>query len=188
MRQRTVLWILVLALGTTVVGCGPKRDPEISKRPPGGAPGGRTAQTEPPATPIDTGPDVRPIPGEGAEEALIGGEEGEAGPLADVYFDFDQATLTEAARRTLESHAAWLQTHRTLKVTVEGHCDERGTVDYNIALGDRRAQAARDYLASLGVAGDRLTAISYGKERPADPGHDEAAWGRNRRCHFVVSR
>ena len=92
------------------------------------------------------------------------------------------------ARALLEKHALWLQNHRTARVTVEGHCDERGTVEYNLALGDQRAQAVVSYLVSLGVAADRLKAISYGKERPVDPGHDEAAWARNRRVHFFVTR
>ena len=75
-----------------------------------------------------------------------------------------------------------------MKVTVEGHCDERGTVDYNLALGDQRARAARDYLVSLGVAAERVRVVSLGKERPMDAGHDEAAWAKNRRAHFAVSR
>ena len=94
---------------------------------------------------------------------------GEGGPLADVFFDYDQARLSDAARATLEKHALWLQNHRAAKVQIEGHCDERGTTDYNLALGEQRARATRDYLVNLGVAGDRLTTVSYGKERPLDP-------------------
>jgi peptidoglycan-associated lipoprotein len=186
MTHRTALRLFAFALAAALAGCGPKRTPEISRQPRGGPTPG--TQAEPPSTPVDAGPDVTAIPGEGADSELIGGAEGEQGPLADIYFALDQAALSEAARRTLESHAAWLQANRSLKVTIEGHCDERGTVDYNIALGERRAEAARDYLASLGVAAERVSTISFGKERPADPGHDEAAWARNRRCHFVVSR
>jgi peptidoglycan-associated lipoprotein len=112
----------------------------------------------------------------------------EKGPLADVFFDFDSASLTDAARATLEKHAAWLQTHREAYVLIEGHCDERGTVKYNLALGDKRAQTVRDYLVSLGVPAARLATVSLGKERPLDPGHDEAAWARNRRAHFALRR
>jgi peptidoglycan-associated lipoprotein len=111
-----------------------------------------------------------------------------AGPLQDIQFSFDDATLSDASRATLERHAAWLQTRRDTRALIEGHCDERGTVEYNLALGDKRAQAVRDYLISLGVAPERLTAVSLGKERPVDLGHDEAAWARNRRAHFSVSR
>ena len=88
----------------------------------------------------------------------------------------------------LARHAEWLKARPAAKVTVEGHCDERGTVEYNLALGDKRAHAVRDYLVSLGVPADRLQAVSYGKERPMDSGHGEAAWAQNRRAHFAVSR
>ena len=100
----------------------------------------------------------------------------------------DSAALGDEARATVESHALWLQGHRDVAVTVEGHCDERGTVDYNLALGEQRARATRDYLVSLGVAAERLRVVSYGKERPLDPGSDESAWARNRRARFAVSR
>jgi peptidoglycan-associated lipoprotein len=141
--------------------------------------------------PIDEGPDVRAVGGEGTrgtdiESGALG--TGEGSPLADIHFELDSAALTEEARATLEKHALWLQGRRDVNVTIEGHCDERGTVDYNLALGEQRARATRDYLVSLGVAADRLRVVSFGKERPVDAGHDEAAWARNRRAHFAVSR
>jgi peptidoglycan-associated lipoprotein len=133
---------------------------------------------------------VRPIEGEAAFGADIpgGAYAGEGGPLADVRFELDSAALTDEARSVLERHALWLQGQRDLRVIVEGHCDERGTVEYNLALGEQRARAVRDYLSSLGVAGARLRVVSYGKERPLDPGSDEAAHAKNRRAHFNVSR
>jgi peptidoglycan-associated lipoprotein len=103
-----------------------------------------------------------------------------------VYFDYDQSTLSPEARATLERQAAWLKSYPGVKVLVEGNCDERGTREYNLALGARRASAARDYLVSLGVAGDRLSTISYGKERPIDPTSSETAWSRNRNSHSAV--
>ena len=108
--------------------------------------------------------------------------------MQDALFAFNDFSLSEEARGVLERDAAWLQAHRATSVMVEGHCDERGTVEYNLALGERRANAARDYLVSLGVDGSRLTVVSYGKERPVDPGHTEAAWARNRRVHLAVRR
>ena len=160
---------------------------------PGGE--GSAASTETtqrtPVQPLEEGPDVRAMQGEGAEGTDIAGGAlgtGEGGPLADIHFDYDSAALSDEARAILEKHALWLQGHRDVKVTVEGHCDERGTVEYNLALGEQRARAARDYLVSLGVAAERLRIVSYGKERPLDPGNDEAAWARNRRAHFAVSR
>jgi peptidoglycan-associated lipoprotein len=107
------------------------------------------------------------------------------GVLKPIYFDFDRAELRADAAQTLTANAARIREIGSLMVRVEGHCDERGTVEYNLALGDRRARAAKDQLMSLGVPAGRLRTISYGKERPADPGHDEASWAKNRRAEFV---
>jgi peptidoglycan-associated lipoprotein len=105
--------------------------------------------------------------------------------LQDAFFDFDEAALRADAKAALENNAKWMQANGGKSVIVEGHCDERGSVEYNLALGERRAKAAKEYLVSYGVAANRITTISYGKERPFDPGHDENAWAQNRRAHFV---
>ncbi|MCB2055815.1 MAG: peptidoglycan-associated lipoprotein Pal, partial [Geminicoccaceae bacterium] len=102
-----------------------------------------------------------------------------------VYFDLDSSTLNDEARTTLERQAAWLLQYPEITVTIEGHADERGTGEYNIALGERRASAAKDYLVALGVQPSRMLVFSYGEERPVDPGHDEAAWAQNRRAVTV---
>jgi peptidoglycan-associated lipoprotein len=172
------------------LGCaGGHRPPAVTATAPTGAASAAPAAEPEPGQPLDPGPDVQPIRDEGASgEEIVGGADGEAGPLADVYFDFDQAALSETAQQTLRQHAGWLQKHLELKLTIEGHCDQRGTVEYNLALGDLRAQAVREYLVSLGVAAERTVAVSYGKERPLDPAMNEAAWAKNRRAHFVVSR
>ena len=107
------------------------------------------------------------------------------GILKPVHFDFDAAELRPDALQTLNDNAARIRENSPLGVRVEGHCDERGTSEYNLALGDRRARAARDYLVSLGIPANRLRTISYGKERPVDPGHSEDAWAKNRRAEFV---
>ena len=107
-------------------------------------------------------------------------------PLGTVYFDYDRAVIRDDARATLDGNAAWLKRFRTAKILVEGHCDERGTEEYNLALGEKRAKSAMDYLVSLGIPADRLRIISYGKSQPLDMGKDEAAWQRNRRAQFVV--
>jgi peptidoglycan-associated lipoprotein len=104
--------------------------------------------------------------------------------LDSVYFDFDQATLTEVSRETLVRNAEWLRAHPDTRVQVEGNADERGTPEYNLALGERRAAAVKVYLSSLGIDGSRLVTISYGEERPAEPGQSEAAWAKNRRVDF----
>ncbi len=108
------------------------------------------------------------------------------GYLEDVFFDTDRFDLTPEARGTLTKNAAWLQNHPTISILVEGHCDERNTREYNLALGERRASAVRDYMVFLGIAPQRIQIISYGEERPFMRGHDESAWSLNRRSHFVI--
>jgi peptidoglycan-associated lipoprotein len=104
-----------------------------------------------------------------------------------VFYDYDSASLSAEAQRTLERQAAWLKQYGDINVTVEGHCDERGTREYNLALGERRASAAKKYLVGLGVSANRIATISYGKERPAVVGSDESAWSQNRRAVTVVT-
>ena len=104
----------------------------------------------------------------------------------DIHFAFDSFLLDAEAESLLERKAAWLQDNADVSVQIEGHCDERGTSDYNLALGERRANAVQQYLAALGIDYNRLSTISYGEEVPVDPGHNEAAWSRNRRAHFVL--
>lgn len=108
------------------------------------------------------------------------------GHLKDVQFEYDSAQLSATMRSTLEENAAWLSRYPSVRILVEGHCDERGTVEYNLALGEERARAVRDYLRDLGVGSDRMRIISYGKEFPLDPSHNEAAWRRNRRAHLEI--
>jgi peptidoglycan-associated lipoprotein len=184
----------LLAALVLVAGCGgKKRKPAVVTDP------GRTTSAPRPAPtptpfpdqPMDVGPDVQPMSDEAARAedfSVTDPATGEGGPLEDVHFEYDQARLSDQARAIIERHALWLQNHRAAKVAIEGHCDERGTVDYNLALGEQRARAVRDYLTSLGVAGERVTTVSYGKERPLDPASNEAAWAKNRRAHFVVTR
>ena len=109
-----------------------------------------------------------------------------AGPLKDIYFDFDQHNLSIDARDTLKSHAGWLKNHAPAQVEIEGHCDERGTGEYNLALGAKRAQTAKDYLVTLGVPAGRITTVSYGKELPVCQEHTEECWQKNRHDRFVV--
>jgi peptidoglycan-associated lipoprotein len=185
MKRLRVVWPALALLVFLFPGCGGK------KRPPAVSTGAPTSSvnenaSRPPET-LQPGPEIGPVPGEGLGAADLGSE-GEGGPLADIHFQYDQASLTDEAKGTLEKHALWLQSHRDTKVTLEGHCDERGTTEYNLALGDKRAQTAREYLLSLGVSGDRLSSVSFGKEKPLDTGHDEASWAKNRRVHFRVKR
>ena len=103
-----------------------------------------------------------------------------------IHFEFDRSNLLPEAQEILRSKAQWLRDNPDVLVIIEGHCDERGTNEYNLALGDRRANSAKAYLVDLGIAGSRLTCISYGEERPLDYGHNEEAWAKNRRAQFTI--
>lgn len=161
---------------------------------------GRAARPTPaPAAQIGTErvAEVAPEPGLTAAPLPVGGvatgelphdlaELNRAGYLKDVFFDTDKADLTLEARDLLAANAAWLKQHPSVRVLIEGHCDERHTAEYNLALGWRRANAAKNYLVSLGVNAARIDTISYGEERPFALGSDESAWRLNRRAHFVI--
>jgi len=119
------------------------------------------------------------------EPSLRGKEYKETENLKKVYFDYDDDKLTAETRSILSDNALWLKKNQAVEIIIEGHCDERGTIEYNLALGDRRAKAARKYLMRLGVSGKRIATISYGEEKPADFGHDENAWAKNRRAEIL---
>lgn len=133
--------------------------------------------TPPPPTETAPPPAQETAPPPPVEETRIA--------LQDAYFDFDDASLRDDAKNALENNAKYMEKNSGALV-IEGHCDERGSVEYNIALGEKRARAAKDFLVSYGVSASRLTTISYGKERPFDQGHTEEAWAKNRRAHFVA--
>jgi peptidoglycan-associated lipoprotein len=145
-------------------------------------PGGPVA---PPALPPDAGFRTSVIPT--ADNRPIDEINGPNSPFKAVLFAYDSDELDEVAKKALTENAEVLKANRSWVVTIEGHCDERGSAEYNLALGDRRALAARNFLVSLGIAADRLRTVSYGKEFPYDPGHTEAAWTRNRRAHMMLT-
>ena len=112
----------------------------------------------------------------------------EKSPLDDIHFAFDKYNVDSLSQGILKKNVEWLKQNPSAKVQVEGHCDERGTAEYNMALGQRRAKAAYEYMKTLGVDASRMSTVSYGKELPLDPAHNEAAWAKNRRAHFVVQK
>jgi peptidoglycan-associated lipoprotein len=120
------------------------------------------------------------------KEPGIEGEVLESKLLKDIHFDFDKYDIRPGDAEILKENAALLMKHPTIKIQVEGHCDERGSIEYNLALGERRANSAKKYLISLGMPADRFSTISYGEEKPLDPGHNEEAWRKNRRDHFII--
>ena len=111
-----------------------------------------------------------------------------SGALADVNFQFDSASLDRGAQDTLRNNQSWLTSNESEKVVIEGHCDERGTAEYNLALGERRAQSVQNYLISLGVSSKQLSTVSYGEELPLDSSNSEQAWSANRRAHFALRK
>lgn len=139
------------------------------------------AQIEPPPAESNLPPssDNEKLPPPSTESS------GERLSLEDAFFDFDDFSLRADAKSALEKDGKYLEKNSDAKVVIEGHCDERGSVEYNLALGEKRARAAKDYLVSYGIPTTRLTTISYGKERPFDTGHDESSWAKNRRAHVI---
>lgn len=146
-----------------------------AKKPPAQLPPAPVQTAEPAPPPAPSGP-VK-----GSQEDFIANVSSDR-----IFFDTDKYDVDSQDQATLQSQARWLMANPTVRVTVEGHCDERGTRDYNLALGERRANAAKNYLVSLGVPADRISTISYGKERPAELGSTEEAWAKNRRAVTVV--
>jgi peptidoglycan-associated lipoprotein len=120
------------------------------------------------------------------KEPGIEGEVFESKLLKDIHFEFDKYDIPRVDEAILKENAVLLKNNPKMKIQIEGHCDERGTVEYNLALGERRANNTKKYLVFLGIASDRISTISYGKERPLDKGHHEEAWAKNRRAHIVV--
>ena len=167
--SRTAL--IMLLVGLPLVGCA-KKPPAPAQPPPSTS--NQTPPTPPPApapTPTETAPTPTSV---------------ESADFSPAFFDLDSYSIRADARTALDKNAKVLRDHSPENITIAGHCDERGTVEYNQALGEKRAMAARDYLVAAGIPASRLDVISYGKERPFATGHDEASWQQNRRANFVV--
>jgi peptidoglycan-associated lipoprotein len=178
---------MAVLIACAASACGKKPVPIPKPMPP--ATGSTTVPTPPaPPTPVE---EPVPIPPEPIAEDAIGSKSlddlNRDSPLKPVFYELDSSELSAEAQQILQANAAVLKQYATWQITVEGHCDERGTAEYNLALGERRANTARDYLVSLGIPSTRVRTVSYGKEFPFDPGHTEAAWSKNRRAHFVIT-
>ena len=185
MKLRSLICVGVLLL-ITAAGCKKNPPPVARPTPP---PPPSTATTKPPAPPA---PMKEPMP----PEPIVPSDDvagrslddlNKDSPLKPVFFAYDSSDVDDAGRTILQANAAVLKKYSTWVITIEGHCDERGTAEYNLALGERRAVAARQYLISLGLDANRLRTVSYGSEFPFDPAHQETAWSRNRRAHFVIT-
>jgi peptidoglycan-associated lipoprotein len=192
LRLQTI--VIPMTALVLVTGCATKKPPVSAPTTqvpaPSPFPGaGNTAPTSTPERP--PAPPPVPDPGGGVSSDPLASKTPEEinsnSPLKPVFFALDSDELDDLARATLNENAKVLKQYGTWVIAIEGHCDERGTAEYNLALGDRRALAARDYLLSLGVAAARIKTVSYGKEFPFDPGHEESAWAKNRRAQFMVT-
>ena len=169
--KRIVSYALPLALVAVLAGCSKKKEVAEPAPPP----------PPPPTTTTEPTPAPPPTTTEPAEPAKTIQDR-----LADVFFDYDSAELSSSAQSTLDADGKVLNENAGASITIEGHCDERGTVEYNLALGDRRAAAAKDYLVRFGIPTSRISTVSYGEERPFAQGSDESAYAQNRRAHFVA--
>ena len=176
-----------LMLGLAVAACGKK---EVAVTPP--PPEMPTAPTAPPAPPAPpTAPTAAPTPRTLSEDEIFSQKSlaqlNSEQPLGDVYFDLDNATIRDEGRAALATNATWLKRWTSTRISVEGHCDERGTAEYNLGLGERRASAVKAYLVELGVPADRVVIVSKGKEAPFCTESNEACWRQNRRGHFIIT-
>jgi peptidoglycan-associated lipoprotein len=178
--------VLVTALTVGFAACAKKAPAPAPPPPPPPA-----ATPAPPPPPPPPPPPAPPAPAPLTDEQIFDrktlDELNAEKPLSDVFFDLDKSDVKEDGRAALQKDADWLRQWTSTKVTVEGHCDSRGTAEYNLALGERRAQSVKDYLISLGVSADRVMTISKGKEAPFCMEENEACWSQNRRGHFVIT-
>jgi peptidoglycan-associated lipoprotein len=186
--------ILILCLGLIMAGC-PKKT--VVKEEPSVKKGEEAAAERERAAKVEAERKEKELKEEAAkrefEKSLVAkktpgieGEVFESALLKDIHFDFDKYAIRPGDAEILKANAAVLAKNPNVKIQIEGHCDERGTGEYNLALGERRANSTKNYLSSLGISAARISTISYGKERPLDPGHNEEGWAKNRRSHFII--
>ncbi|MGA2518268.1 MAG: peptidoglycan-associated lipoprotein Pal [Thermodesulfobacteriota bacterium] len=184
-RKDVGILVLILCFGLILIGCPKKtmvkEEPSVKKE---------EAVAKPEA---ERTKEMKPEGGKEFEKSLVAkkepgmkGEIFESELLKDIHFDFDKYNIRPGDAEIVRENAALLKKYPKVKVQIEGHCDERGTTEYNLALGERRANSTKKYLISLGISATRISTISYGKERPLDPGHNEEAWAKNRRAHTVI--
>jgi peptidoglycan-associated lipoprotein len=189
-RHAQWLMVLVVLLTIGVAACNKNKPPVARPMPPPAVdPNAGAAPAVPPAPPkpVEEPVIVPPMPAEDAIGSRSLDDLNRDSPLRPLFFALDESDVSSEGQQVLQANAAVLKKYPNMQITVEGHCDERGTAEYNLALGERRALAAKNYLVSLGIAADRIKVVSYGKEFPFDPGHDENAWSKNRRAHFVIT-
>jgi peptidoglycan-associated lipoprotein len=188
-KARRILVVMVL-MAALVPACA-KKKPPIARPAPPPTTAPSAVPPAPPAPPPQPVTEALPVPPEPIAEDSIANRSlddlNRDSPLKPVFFPLDSSELDDPGRGVVMANADVMRKYRTWVITVEGHCDERGTAEYNLGLGERRAIAVKTYLLSLGIAAERVRTVSYGKEFPFDAGHDESAWAQNRRAHFVIT-
>ena len=185
MRLRSLLCIcLVLLMGAAA--CKKGQPPVARPTPPAPPPGTTATRPAEPPAPMREPMPPPPLATDDVSARSLDDLNRDS-PLQPVFYALDSSDISDASRGILQANATVLKKYPTWVITIEGHCDERGTAEYNLALGEKRAVAARAYLISLGVDSGRLRTVSYGSEFPFDPAHQESAWSRNRRAHFVIT-
>lgn len=188
-RNSTALFVLVLLVTIVVAGCNKDKPPVARPMPPpavDNTPAKPAPPPEPPQ-PVSEPVIVPPMPAEDEIGSRSLDDLNRDSPLNPLFFALDSSEVTGDGMQVMQANASVLKKYPSMQITIEGHCDERGTAEYNLALGERRALAAKNYLVSLGVPADKIKTVSYGKEFPFDPGHDDSAWQKNRRAHFVIT-
>lgn len=190
MRRNTQVMMVLAMLVVLVAGACAKKQPPVARPMPPPPTATNTLPPEPPPPPRPVSEPV-PVPPEPLREDTIGSKSlddlNRDSPLKPVFFILDSSEVSADGQLVLQVNAQVLRKFPAWQVTIEGHCDERGTAEYNLALAERRALSARTYLVSLGIPADKVRTVSYGKEFPFDAGHDESAWSKNRRAHFVIT-
>ncbi len=188
-RMNSVAVLVLLSL--FVAGCSKKVAPVTRPAPPPVTTPPSVTVAPPPRPPAQPVGEPLPVPPQPLAEDAIANRTlddlNRDSPFKPVFFPLDSADLDDAGRAVANANAALMRKYPTWVLTIEGHCDERGTAEYNLALGESRAVAVKTYLVSMGIPQDKLRTVSYGKEFPFDPGHDEPAWSKNRRAHFVIT-
>lgn len=192
MRTRQIGIVLMLVAALVATSCNRGRKPNIPQPTPAPGPANQPpAVTNAPPPPPQRVEDSLPVPPQPLSEDAVANRSlddlNRDSPLKPVYFGLDSSDLDDVGRAAASANAEVLKKYSTWVVTIEGHCDERGTAEYNLALGERRATVVKTYLTSLGISPDRVRTVSYGKEFPFNPGHTEDAWAQNRRGHFVIT-
>jgi peptidoglycan-associated lipoprotein len=184
MTIHKLICVALMVAGTAA--CAKKQPPVARPTPPAPPPSATTTRPADPPAPMREPIPPEPLPADDVAGRSLDDLNRDS-PLQPVFFALDSTEIDDKGRATLQANAAVLKKYPAWVITIEGHCDERGTAEYNLALGERRALSARTYLVSLGVDANRIRTVSYGSEFPFDPAHQESAWSRNRRAHFVIT-